>query len=102
MLLLLSLIMRIPAGSISEIHVVRNFDEADPAFGETTREKAATAAEIAQKVAEAEARAYQEGFAAGQREAKAESEKAAMAKGGGRKITAKGMKISADPNPANP
>jgi flagellar assembly protein FliH len=36
------------------------------------REKAATAAEIAQKVAAAEARAYQDGFNAGQREAKAE------------------------------
>jgi flagellar assembly protein FliH len=39
------------------------------------REKAATAAEIAQKVAAAEARAYQDGFNAGQREAKAESDR---------------------------
>src|SRR6516162_755308 len=39
------------------------------------REKAATVAEIAQKVAVAEARAYQQGFDAGQREAKAESDR---------------------------
>jgi flagellar assembly protein FliH len=39
------------------------------------REKAATAAEVAQKVAAAEARAYQAGFAAGQHEAKAESDR---------------------------
>ena len=39
------------------------------------REKAATGAEIAQKVAVAEARAYQQGFDAGQREAKAESDR---------------------------
>ena len=38
-----------------------------------SREKAATAAEIAQKVAAAEARAYRDGFDAGQREAHAES-----------------------------
>ncbi|GLR90594.1 FliH/SctL family protein [Bradyrhizobium iriomotense] len=40
-----------------------------------TREKAASAAEIAQKIAAAEARAYQAGFDAGQREAKAESDR---------------------------
>ncbi|PJG53523.1 flagellar assembly protein H [Bradyrhizobium forestalis] len=51
------------------------FDTDFAAPERTTREKAATAAEIAQKVAEAEARAYQEGFAAGQREAKAESDR---------------------------
>lgn len=39
------------------------------------RERAATAAEVAQKVAAAEARAYGDGFAAGQREAKAESDR---------------------------
>jgi flagellar assembly protein FliH len=41
------------------------------------REKAATQAEIAQKVAAAEARAHRDGFAAGQREAKAESDRRA-------------------------
>ena len=49
--------------------------DTDFAAPDRTREKAATAAEIAQKVAEAEARAYQDGFAAGQREAKAESDR---------------------------
>ncbi len=39
------------------------------------RERAATAAEVAQKVAAAEARAYGDGFEAGQREAKAESDR---------------------------
>ena len=39
--------------------------DTDFAAPERTREKAATAAEIAQKVAEAEARAYQDGIAAG-------------------------------------
>ena len=39
------------------------------------RERAATAAEVAQKVAAAEARAYRDGFDAGQREAKAESDR---------------------------
>jgi flagellar assembly protein FliH len=39
------------------------------------REKPATAAEIAQKVASAEARAYRDGYDAGQREAKAESDR---------------------------
>lgn len=49
----------------------------DNDFGapDKAREKAANAAEVAQKVAAAEARAYQEGFAAGQREAKAESDR---------------------------
>jgi len=42
-----------------------------------TRERTATAAEIAQTVAEAEARAYRDGFDAGQREAKAESDRRA-------------------------
>lgn len=51
------------------------FDTDFAAPERATREKAATAAEIAQKVAEAEARAYQNGFAAGQREAKAESDR---------------------------
>ncbi len=41
------------------------------------RERAATAAEVAQKVAAAEARAYRDGFDAGQREAKAESDRRA-------------------------
>jgi flagellar assembly protein FliH len=39
------------------------------------RERAATAAEVAQKIAAAEARAYGDGFAAGRREAKAESDR---------------------------
>src|SRR5260370_14553077 len=39
-----------------------------------TRERPATPSEIAQKIASAEARAYREGFDAGQREAKAESD----------------------------
>ena len=51
--------------------------DTDFAAPERTREKGATADEIAQKVAEAEARAYQDGFAAGQREAKAESDRRA-------------------------
>ncbi|MHC2562046.1 FliH/SctL family protein [Bradyrhizobium liaoningense] len=51
------------------------FDTDFAAPERTTREKAATAAEIAQKIAEAEARAYQQGFAAGQHEAKAESDR---------------------------
>ena len=42
-----------------------------------SRERAATAAEIAQKVAEAEARAYRNGYDAAQREAKAESDRRA-------------------------
>ncbi|MBI5265261.1 MAG: flagellar assembly protein FliH [Bradyrhizobium sp.] len=40
-----------------------------------SREQAAMAAEVAQKVAAAEARAYRDGFDAGQREAKAESDR---------------------------
>ena len=40
-----------------------------------TRERPATASEIAQEVAAAEARAYRDGFEAGQREAKAESDR---------------------------
>jgi flagellar assembly protein FliH len=44
-----------------------------------TRERPATAAEIAQKVAAAEARAYRDGFDAAQREAKAESDRRAAA-----------------------
>ena len=39
------------------------------------RDRAPTTAEIAQKIASAEARAYGEGFEAGQREAKAESDR---------------------------
>jgi flagellar assembly protein FliH len=42
-----------------------------------TRERPATASEIAQKVAAAEARAYRDGFDAAQREAKAESDRRA-------------------------
>ena len=41
------------------------------------RERPATASEIAQKIASAEARAYRDGFDAGQREAKAESDRRA-------------------------
>jgi flagellar assembly protein FliH len=40
-----------------------------------TRERPATPSEIAQKVASAEARAYRDGYDAGQREAKADSER---------------------------
>ena len=42
-----------------------------------TRERPATPAEIAQKIAEAEARAYRDGYEAAQREAKAESDRRA-------------------------
>jgi flagellar assembly protein FliH len=42
-----------------------------------TRERPATAVEIAQKIASAEARAYRDGFDAAQREAKAESDRRA-------------------------
>jgi flagellar assembly protein FliH len=51
----------------------------DTDFGapDRSREKAATAAEVAQKVAAAEARAYRDGFETGQREAKAESDRRA-------------------------
>ena len=49
----------------------------DMDFGvpDKTRERPATTAEIAQKVASAEARAYRDGFDAAQREAKAESDR---------------------------
>jgi flagellar assembly protein FliH len=51
----------------------------DTDFGapDRSREKAATAAEVAQKVAATEARAYRDGYDAGQREAKAESDRRA-------------------------
>jgi flagellar assembly protein FliH len=49
----------------------------DMDFGvpDRAREKPATPAEIAQKIAEAEARAYRDGYDAAQREAKAESDR---------------------------
>ena len=47
----------------------------DFAAPDRVREKGASAAEVAQKIAEAEARGYQAGFEAGQREAKAESDR---------------------------
>jgi flagellar assembly protein FliH len=49
----------------------------DTDFGvpDRSRERAATVAEVTQKVAAAEARAYRDGFDAGQREAKAESDR---------------------------
>jgi flagellar assembly protein FliH len=49
----------------------------DMDFGapDKTRERAATPSEIAQKIASAEARAHSAGFEAGQREAKAESDR---------------------------
>jgi flagellar assembly protein FliH len=49
----------------------------DMDFGapDRVREKPATPAEIAQKIAEAEARAYRDGYDAAQREAKAESDR---------------------------
>lgn len=49
--------------------------DTDFAAPNKAREKAATDAEIAQKVAAAEARAFQQGFDTGQREAKAESDR---------------------------
>jgi flagellar assembly protein FliH len=49
--------------------------DTDFAAPNKARERAATEAEIAQKVAAAEARAYRDGFDAGQREAKAESDR---------------------------
>ena len=51
----------------------------DMDFGapDKTRERAATSAEIAEKVAAAEARAYRDGYEAAQREAKAESDRRA-------------------------
>ena len=42
-----------------------------------SRERPATASEVAQKIAAAEARAYRDGYEAGQREAKAESDRRA-------------------------
>ncbi|MBV8696969.1 MAG: flagellar assembly protein FliH [Bradyrhizobium sp.] len=51
--------------------------DTDFAAPNRARERAATEAEIAQKVAAAEARAYRDGFDAGQREAKAESDRRA-------------------------
>ena len=51
--------------------------DTDFAAPDRTREKSATAAEIAQTVAAAEARAYRDGYDAGQREAKAESDRRA-------------------------
>ena len=47
----------------------------DTDFSPKSRERAATSPEIAQKIAAAEARAYRDGFDAGQREAKAESDR---------------------------
>ena len=51
----------------------------DTDFGapDKTRERPATASEVAQKIAAAEARAYRDGFDAGQRDAKAESDRRA-------------------------
>ena len=49
--------------------------DTDFAAPDKGRERAANAAEVAQKVAAAEARAYRDGFDAGQREAKAESDR---------------------------
>jgi flagellar assembly protein FliH len=49
----------------------------DFAAPDRAREKAPTAAEIAQKIAEAEARAYRAGFDAAQREAKVEADRRA-------------------------
>ena len=62
--------------------------DTDFAAPDRTREKAASAAEIAQKVAEAEARAYQDGFAAGQREAKAESDRRVALKSANEEVRA--------------
>ena len=49
----------------------------DFAAPDKARERAATPAEIAQKIADAEARAYRDGYEAAQREAKAESDRRA-------------------------
>ena len=49
--------------------------DTDFAAPDKTRERAATAAEIAEKIANAEARAYRAGYEAAQREAKAESDR---------------------------
>jgi flagellar assembly protein FliH len=51
--------------------------DTDFAAPDKARERPATPAEIAQKVAEAEARAYRDGYDAAQREAKAESDRRA-------------------------
>jgi flagellar assembly protein FliH len=51
--------------------------DTDFAAPDRARERPATAAEIAQKIAEAEARAYRDGYDAAQREAKAESDRRA-------------------------
>lgn len=58
------------------------------------RERAPTAAEVAQKVAAAEARAYRDGFDAGQREAKAESDRRAALALEQIKITLQGIAAS--------
>ena len=47
----------------------------DMDFSDKARERQATPSEIVQKIASAEARAYREGYDAGQREAKAESDR---------------------------
>ena len=49
--------------------------DTDFAAPDKARERALTAAEIAQKIASAEARAYRDGYEAAQREAKAESDR---------------------------
>jgi flagellar assembly protein FliH len=49
--------------------------DTDFAAPDKTRERAATAVEIAEKIANAEARAYRAGYEAAQREAKAESDR---------------------------
>ena len=49
----------------------------DFAAPDRSRERAATAAEIAERIAAAEARAYRDGYEAAQREAKAESDRRA-------------------------
>ncbi|KQW21985.1 flagellar assembly protein H [Afipia sp. Root123D2] len=51
--------------------------DTDFAASATSKERVATSAEIAQRTAEAEARGYRDGFAAAQREAKAESDRRA-------------------------
>ena len=51
--------------------------DTDFAAPDKSRERPATPSEIAQKIASAEARAYRDGFDAGQREAKAESDRRA-------------------------
>jgi len=49
----------------------------DFAAPDTTKERAATSAEVAQQVVDAEVRGYREGFDAAQRETKAESDRRA-------------------------